>query len=141
VVYDELYSSVKGSLTDTVFDEETWDSVLSLDGLEQHLEDRDRGNKSVMAPAKDLYKRFVTNDDDTAATDPMSDSDSDCDSVTLVSEGEEIEELEDDPETSVPEGDPSSSEGVPPILLIWSVSPSTQHEPVATSTNPRLQRP
>jgi hypothetical protein len=86
VVYDELYSSVKGFLTNTVFDEETWDSILSLGGLEQTLEDRDRGNKSVMAPAKDLYKRFVTNDDDTAATNPMSDSDSDCDSVTTISE-------------------------------------------------------
>jgi hypothetical protein len=41
VVYDELYSSVKGFLTDTVFDKETWDSILSLDGLEQHLEDQD----------------------------------------------------------------------------------------------------
>jgi hypothetical protein len=38
VVYDELYSSVKGFLTNTVFDAETWDSILSLDGLETGAE-------------------------------------------------------------------------------------------------------
>jgi hypothetical protein len=76
VLYDKLYSSVKGFLTNTVFDAETWDSILSLDGLEQNLDDPDRGNNTIMAPAKDLYKRFVNPDDETVATDPMSDSNS-----------------------------------------------------------------
>ena len=139
VVYDELYSTVKGFLTDTVFDADTWNSILSLDGLENLVDERDRTNKSVMAPAKDLYKRFVHNNDATAATEPMSDSDSDCDSITTVSEGEDLD-FDDEEETSALEGAPQSEDPPPePPFVVPEGAATAPPTPLLQDHEPHYQ--
>jgi hypothetical protein len=35
VVYDELFHTVNGKLSDEVFDSELWNSLLTLNGLEK----------------------------------------------------------------------------------------------------------
>ena len=81
VVYDELFHTTIGALTDAVFDQVLWNSLLVLDGHENLLEPEDRNNQDVLRPAIDMYDLFRDDSDD--------DSDDDLSELDAVPEGVE----------------------------------------------------
>ena len=64
VVYDELFTTTFGALTETVMDGDLWTSLIELHGEANELEQSDRSNPAVVAPATDLYKQFRRDNDD-----------------------------------------------------------------------------
>jgi hypothetical protein len=92
VVYDEQYSTTFGSLTDLVFSEDLWQTLLDSGGLQNTL---DRTNiRGGHVPFEDFYNDFLdlTSDDSSVPegveTDDESD-DGDEDSVTSESPSDE----------------------------------------------------
>ena len=53
VIYDKLFQTVLGKVTDKVFDDELWNSLLDFDGHEQRLTDYDvqHANDTVVVDA------------------------------------------------------------------------------------------
>ena len=102
VVYDELFSTVIGGVTDAALDPEVWTSILNLDSIENQLAESDLNDPDVVRVATDLYDEFVRADDDDDATSTSS---------STVPEGE----LSDDDSESDTEGT-SAPEGAQPPL-------------------------
>ena len=99
VVYDELFTTVQGQLTDDCFDRETWLTLLNLGGYDHNFDPDDlKGNK---VPIQDFYDDFVPTPRPSRSP------------VSSVSEGDEpdveLGETSDDPDNSL-EGAPSSSQ-------------------------------
>jgi len=128
VVCDELFSTTFGALTDTIFDEDLWTSLLTVNGLDQGLEnqldERDRANPDVPQPAQDLFDQFcednATDSDDLVEDDLVAESQS----PDSVPEGDGI-----DDDTFSPLDDTSSSP-LPPRTRSGRVSKRGQaYEP------------
>ena len=68
VVYDELFSTVWGTMLETPFDEREWNEILELKSLEQYLDPDDQDNPNVLARATDLFRDYL--DDDTSVLNP-----------------------------------------------------------------------
>ena len=86
VVYDELFTTSVGKVTDTAFDAELWQGLLDLDSVDQHLEPGNWEDPDVTKVAEDLFDASVDNDDsDTVTT-----------SASTVSEGEDTSDSDDD---------------------------------------------
>ena len=85
VIYDETFSTVAADVTDTAFDAELWENLLTHDPVDNHLAPEDRADPEVTRVAKDLYDSFVNDVTDDSpvpegeVTD-VSDSDSNSDS-------------------------------------------------------------
>ena len=112
VVYDELFTTVNGYLSDKVFDKDLWNSLISLDGLENSTAPEDQLNEDILCPALTWYELFQDANSD--SDDPDSDSDND--------------EPEPDPMDSIPEGEDndtgsvSSDETIPMSNVTSSLS-------------------
>ena len=90
VVYDELFHTTLGALTDTVFDQELWNSLLVLDGHENLLDPEDRNDPDVLRPALDMYDLF--------REDPDPDDPDSCE-LDSVPEGESENDVSSNDET------------------------------------------
>ena len=64
VVYDELYSTVFGRITDEVFDTAGWNQLLELQGEENLLDDHDLDDPAVLSRAKEMYRDYSELDPD-----------------------------------------------------------------------------
>ena len=91
VVYDELFSTIAADVSDTAFDADLWESLLTYDPIDNHLDPEDQADPAVTRVAQDLYDSFVndvTTDspvpegEATDVSDSDSDSDSDSESVS-----------------------------------------------------------
>ena len=91
VIYDELFTTVPGYLTDPLFDSDLWNLLITLDGLDNSIDPSDRSNASVLQPATTWFELF--HDSSTSESDSDSDSDDGDDAMAL------------DPPDSVPEGE------------------------------------
>ena len=122
-VYDESFKTVYGELTDQVFDEDLWNAILDLDGVENHLDPADLANEDdddrcpdVVRNAKDLFNEFIGADPEVDPSDMLPDLDevSTSSSSTSDSEGEvDPDTFRRHSESSAPEGDASSVEPDP----------------------------
>ena len=88
VVYDELFTTTFGALTDKVMDKDLWTSLLSLQGEENSLEPCDRTRPEVSGPARDLYNQFRRDNGDDSADDLVVDVVPDL-TVDAVPEGDD----------------------------------------------------
>jgi hypothetical protein len=102
VVYDELFSTVPGFATKTIFDHNLWSGLIRRHGEENDFDQAEAKPQEVLRIAKDLFKRFVQ-DTDPTYRDP--------DPETSVPEGAE----DDDDATSVSEGEPSDKNEIAPV--------------------------
>ena len=79
VVYDELFSTVYGTVTDGVFDADQWQSLIELKGEEHCIDPNDRDDPEVLSKAIELFRDYDESDLDPPTLCPT-DSDSDSDS-------------------------------------------------------------
>lgn len=98
VVYDELFQTVPGHIVDQVFDSTLWDSLMSLEGLEQTIDPTDIHGDTV--PYQEFFDDYCE-ESTSASSVPEGDADHDTDE-TSESEGASVSEG-----ASLPEGDPS----------------------------------
>ena len=68
VVYDELFTTVLGSLTDAVFDAEEWNALLQLKSLETYIDPPDAARDQL--PFREWFDDFVQDPD--PSTEPAS---------------------------------------------------------------------
>jgi hypothetical protein len=99
VVYDELFSTVYGTVTDGVFDADQWQSLIELKGEEHSIDPNDRDDPEVLSKAIELFRDYEIDSDPPTLCPTDSDSDSD----SCVSEGDDPQQ--DDEETFGSEGD------------------------------------
>ena len=142
VVYDEMFHTTFGALTETMFDKDLWENLLLLGSEENMLTAQDRTNPEVVDVANDLFNQFrEANDDD--------DSDSDSeDPVDSVPEGDEVSFSPDDTdETSSTASTQVTSNSSPPRYITRSgrsTRPTRLYEPTLSNakryetTNPAL---
>ena len=45
MVYDEMFTTVKGALTDAIFGEDSWQRLITLGGYERTVDDADMIHK------------------------------------------------------------------------------------------------
>ena len=84
VMYDELFSTVQGSLTDAVFDRITWTKLLELNGLELTLDPAD--SRGTTVPFQEFYENFVDlTSDDVTSSPSVPEGDTDTNSTDLNS--------------------------------------------------------
>ena len=72
VVYDKLFTTTFGALTDTMFDADLWNSLITLCGEENALDPADLHNPQVLTPAADLFDSFRSANGESIADDPVS---------------------------------------------------------------------
>ena len=59
VVYDEMFSTVNGSISpDVVLDEDLWQGLFEFQGYADYLDPEDRKNPAVMERVQDMYDSF-----------------------------------------------------------------------------------
>ena len=68
VVYDEMFHTTFGALTETMFDKDLWEKLLLLGSEENVLDSHDRTNPAVVDKATNLFDQFkrAGSDDDVA---------------------------------------------------------------------------
>ena len=99
LVYDELFSSTLGYVSDAVMDGNMWRQLISLNGEENNLDDHDRTDPAVRRIATDMFESFCRDNDPQQDFDPtqdwenpVSEGDRDNDSETsFSSEGAQLE--------------------------------------------------
>ena len=97
VVYDELFTTVYGNMTDKVFDQEEWTTLLMLHGEDNLLDPRDVRHGTEPFPS--FYDDFVSDFDPThhprsSVSEGEHEDDNDMDSETSESEVDENEGVE-----------------------------------------------
>ena len=104
MVYDELFTTVIGSVTNDVFDSELWNNMMELQLIENQLDSSDTTDLSVTQAATDLFDTFVE--------DPKSDDDTVATATSIIPEGDDDADSSFSNETSdsqspsaVPEGE------------------------------------
>ena len=55
VVYDELFSTVYGTVTDGVFNVDQWQGLIELKGEEHYINPNDRDDTEVLSRAIELF--------------------------------------------------------------------------------------
>ncbi len=148
LVYDELFTTVPGYLTDSMFDADLWTSLLSLDGLDKVLEGDDAADVDAMKTATTWFELFR---DDNEDDDSDSDSDSDDDDVAeQVPEGDDTVSTSDSTVQTANTSSESSSRtrsgriSQPPRSYEPTISSSKSYDPIlrtATCLKPTVSRP
>ena len=133
VVYDELFSSVQGTLTEELFDHARWHKLLRL-GYSCDVDVDDDEGRPI--PFHDHYEQFMGPDHD-------SDSDHEVESEPLPHPGSLVTDLEFIPPPSlVPEGDPSpEGADVGTSDVDSDMVPVGPDDPPLTHLDPILEEP
>ena len=129
VVYDELFTTVPGYLTDPLFDSDLWNSLITLDGLDNSIDPGDRSNESVLQPATtwfELFRDSSTSDDD-KEDDDKEDDDDDHDTAQ-------------DPPDSVPEGEDTDVDSVSTSETVPTSNGTSPPVPTTTRSG-RISKP
>lgn len=110
LVYDELYQTVMGVLTDELFDAHSWNELLQLQGLEQSLDLNDIHDD--LAPFQDYFDDFVNADDDHSNDpDASTTTSTSSSSSTSVPEGDEADEGTSESEGANDDGEDDTDAG------------------------------
>ena len=139
VVYDELFTTTFGALTDTMFDADLWNSLITLRGEENVLDPADLSDPQVLTPAVDLFDSFRSANGESVTDEPVSEA-----VVDSVPEGDGTFSPDNDDETSSTTSTQVTSNQSPEPYLTRSGRVSKRaedYEPTMSNTKRYQQDP